>query len=162
MLEQINNKKGLRVCSVTEYGELEVLMPLFMQGFREMKKRQRFDRITEDGFVKTLLGVLGSQERNGIMVAFDERGPKGFGVALDDSGEFDDFKSLLLWSIYVIPGSGKGVAKGLYEAAERWAKERDYRFLDACNSRFTGSSFKFFEELFGMRRAQVIFTKEIK
>lgn len=161
MLDQINNTKKVVIRSITTYEELLVLMPLFMKGYEAMVKRSRFERTSKDAFVKTLLGVLGSQDRNGIMVAFDGLSPVGYGVAIDSTDEFDEHKSLLLWSLYILPRSGKGVTKSLFGAAQDWAKEKGYKYLDACNSRFTGSAYKFFEEGFGMRRAYVTFTKEI-
>ncbi len=141
--------------------ELQFLMPLFMEGYVGMNKKYAAFECGETGFVKTLVGILGTSPENGILVAWDGVDAVGYGAAMNDTPPYCDGKQLLLWALYVKPAYSKLATKPLFEAAEAMAKEQGYVRLRAYNGRFNGSSFNFFERVLGMRRLRVEFVKNI-
>jgi hypothetical protein len=150
---------SIRLVSTLE--ELTVLMPFFLEGFYAMEHRQKVFEVDKDGFIKTLVGVLNTTPKNGILVAFDGIDPVGYGVAFDDTPAYGLKKELLLWALYVKPQHSKFVAPMLFQAAEEGARERGYDKMKAFNSRFSGASYRFFEQLLGMRRNKIQFTKDL-
>lgn len=162
MLDQINSSKEVMIKHLDNLEQLEVVMPLLMEGYEQMRRRERFDCISREGFLKTAINVITKPWLGGIKVVFDEKkGPVGFGIAVDNTAEFDDKRTLLLWSLYVKPRVARRFTDALFRDAESWAKENGFHYVSACNSRFTGSAFKFFESRYGMRRATVTFKKEL-
>ena len=149
----------IRIIETVE--ELTAVMPFLIQGFHQMNKKQAVFYVDQIGFVDTLIGVLNTYPTNIIAVAFDEGLPVGYGVAFEDTPAFAKEKHLLLWALYAVVSHSKHVAPMLYTYAENWAKVNGYRYMHGFNARFTGSSFKFFEQTLGMRRAQVKFTKKL-
>ena len=141
--------------------ELQLVMPLFLEGYREMNKRYLAFDCDEQGFVKTLIGILGTTPKNGILVAWDGIEPVGYGAAMEDTPPYCEARQLLLWAIYVKPQYSKLVTKPLFAAAEEMARQQGYASLRAYNGRFNGSSFNFFERVLGMRRLRVEFKKLI-
>jgi GNAT superfamily N-acetyltransferase len=141
--------------------ELQECMPLFMEGFRAMNKRNKAFECDETGFVKTLVGILGSTPRNGIIVVYDDDEPIGYGAAFDDTPQYCEERCLLLWALYVRPEYSKRCSKVLFSAAEAHAKAQGYKRLKAYNGRLNGSSLNFFERVLGMRRLRMEFTKQL-
>lgn len=141
--------------------ELTVLMPLFLEGFYAMNKKQKVFEVDKEGFIKTLVGVLNTTPKNGIVVAFDGVEPVGYGVGFDDTPTYGVKRELLLWALYVKSGHSKVVAPLLFQHGIELAKLQGYEKLKAFNSRFSGASFRFFEQLLGMRRSKIQFNMEI-
>jgi hypothetical protein len=136
-------------------------MPLFLEGFREMNKRHKAFDCDEQGFIKTLVGVLGTGPKNVIGLVLSDGIAVGYGVGFDDTPTYCDKRHFLFWALYVKPEWSKLASKVLFEAGERYAKKQGYHVLRANNGRFNGSSFKFFEKVLGMRRNRIEFTKQI-
>lgn len=146
---------------VKSLDELQRHMPLFLQGFREMNKRKKAFDCDEQGFIKTLVGVLGSGPENGIMLAVAGDEAVGYGVAFEDTPPYCDEKHLLLWALYCKPDYSKLGSKILFQAAETWAASYGFDVLRAYNGRLNGSSFRFFEHILGMRRNKIEFIKKL-
>lgn len=142
--------------------ELQRLMPLFLEGFRAMNKRQKAFECDETGFIKTLVRVLGMREEDGgILVAEVDGSVVGYGVAFDGTPIYCEERILLLWGLYVKPEWSKLVTKPMFEHMEGLAEERGFVTLRAFNGRLNGSSINFFERVLGMRRHKIEFTKQI-
>lgn len=125
------------------------------------KKTKVFD-VDQEGFVKTLVGVLNTTPQNGILVAFDEDEPVGYTVAFDDSPTYGKVKEVLVWALYVKPRWSKVVAPMIMNRGVELARAQGYQRMKAFNSRFSGASFKFFEQLLGMRRSRIQFNFDIQ
>ena len=141
--------------------ELQRFMPLFLEGFREMNKREKAFDCDETGFVKTLIGVLGTPEKNAIVVALSDDQAVGYGVAFEDTPTYCEVRHWLLWGLYVKPDFSRLVTPLLLAEAERQAKLLGYSVLKAYNGRLNGSSINFFERILGMRRHRIEFTKQL-
>lgn len=142
--------------------ELQQFMPFFLDGFETLRGRHKLNmEVDREGFVKTLIGVINSYPRNGIIVAVDsDDNPIAFGVAFDDTPRFSAVRVLLLWAIYSRAKSRR-VAVELFNEAEDWAREQGYERLVAYSTRFSGAAFRFFEKDFGMRRSRVYYSKDL-
>jgi hypothetical protein len=152
----------ITVKRVETLAELQWLMPLFMEGFRAMNKRKKAFDCDEQGFIKTLVGVLGTGPDNGILVSYSDELPVGYGVAFEDTPTYCEEKHLLLWALYIKVEYSKLVTPALFGETERLAKELGYKHLRAYNGRLNGSSINFFERVLGMRRHRIEFTKPIQ
>lgn len=141
--------------------EFQVLMPLFIEGYHEMNRKQLVFDVDLDGYVDTLIGVLNTVPKNVIGVAFDDGMPVGFGVGFDDTPSFCKSRHLLLWALYVRRSHSKAVGPMLVRAAENWGKAMGYSVMHAFNARFSGASFNFFEKILGFRRSKIKFTKQL-
>lgn len=146
---------------VKDLGQLQRNMPLFLKGYREMMKRHKAFDCDEQGFIKTLVGVLGSGPKNVISLAIADKVPVGYGVAFEDTPPYCDQRHLLLWALYVEPAYSKLAGVALFDGAENFAKSSGYDVLRAYNGRLNGSSIKFFERLLGMRRNRLEFIKQL-
>jgi len=69
----------------------------------EMNKRYKAFDCSQEGFVKTLIGVLGTSDKNVIGVAYDGEVAVGYGVGFDDTPAYCEDKHFLLWALYVRP-----------------------------------------------------------
>ena len=103
--------------------------------------------------------ILGSQPDNGILVAYSDDVPVGYGAAMEDTPPYCDKRQLLLWALYAQPAYSKLVSKALFDEAAVMAKRQGYSSLSCFNGRLTGSSFSFFERVLGMRRRRMEFQK---
>lgn len=146
---------------VKTLAQLETHMELFHEGFVAMEKKHKVFETDWDGFVKTLVGVINTVPRNGIVVALYDGEPVGYGVAFDDTPPYAIRQVLLLWALYVRSGFSKIVAPELVEHACALARAQGYDEIKAFNSRFGGASFRFFEHILGMRRNKIQFTKTL-
>lgn len=151
----------ISIVNVTDLSELIRIMPLMLEGYDAMNKKQKVFDVDREGFVMTLFGILNTVPNNGILVAYDGIEAVGYGVAYDDSPTYSKTKHLLLWALYVRPLYSKAVRKMLFDAAEELAKEQGYDYLHAFNSRFSGACFSLFEKIYGMRRARIQFSKKL-
>ena len=131
--------------------------PLFLEGYRAMNKKRKVFEVDEDGFIKTLLNILNTQPDNGILVAFDDGEPVGYGAAFEETPAFAKRRELLLWALYVKPQYPGTVVTMLFEEAKQVAREQGYQVLKAFNSRFTGGMYRLFEDKLGMRRNRIQF-----
>ena len=147
---------------IKTFPELQRLMPLFLEGFREMNKRHKAFDCDEEGFVKTLAWVLGGDtDKNVIGIAWDGNTPVGYGVGFDDTPIYSKRKHFLLWALYVKPAWSKLAGKELFDGAETFAASNGYDVLRANNGRLNGSAIKFFEKVLEMRRNRLEFTKQL-
>jgi hypothetical protein len=142
---------------VTDIEQLTILMPLFIEGYHAMNKKKKVFEVDETGFVRTLVGVLNTQPSSGILVAFDDFTPVGYGVAFDETPAFATKRELLLWALYVKPAYPGTLVIQLFDAAKLLAAQQGYEVLKAFNSRFTGGMFRLFEGKLGMRRNRIQF-----
>ena len=142
---------------VTTLEELTLLVPLFVEGYRAMSKKGKVFGCDQDGFLKTLIGILNMVPRDGITVVLVDGEPVGYGAAYDDTPPFADHKVLLLWALYVKPKYSGDVVLQLFNEAKRFAKVRGYAEMTAFNSRFNGGAIRLFENKLGMTRKRIQF-----
>ena len=142
---------------VTTLEQLTILAPLFIEGYQAMNKRKKVFEVDQEGFLKTLIGILNTSPKNGIYVALDDDVPVGYGAAFDDTPAFAVKKELLLWALYVRPQYPGTVVAMLFDAAKTGAKEQGYEIMKAFNARFTGGMYRLFEDKLGMRRNRIQF-----
>lgn len=140
---------------------LEHFMGLFYEGFEAMERKFKVFEMGWEGFVKTLVGVINTSPRNGIVVVSVDGEAVGYGVGFDDTPAYSDTQILLLWALYVRSSHSKHIAPLLFEHACELARAQGYDEVKAFNSRFSGASFRFFEELLGMRRQRIQFNKKL-
>jgi len=93
----------IEIKRVETLGELQQNMPLFLEGFRQMNKRHKAFDCDEQGFIKTLIGVLGTGPDNAIALATVEGKGVGYGVGFDDTPTYCEKRHFLLWALYVKP-----------------------------------------------------------
>ncbi len=141
--------------------EMMELMPLFMEGYDAMNKKRKVFEVDEEGFKKTLLGVLNTQPENGILVLWVDGVPVGYGVGFNDTPAFAKHRELLLWALYVRPTYRGDMVEKLFADAKLEAKAQGYKVLKAFNSRFTGGMYRLFETKLGMKRHRVQFNLHI-
>lgn len=134
-----------------------MLVPLFLEGYHAMNKRKKVFEVDQDGFVRTLIGILNTLPENGISVAFDGDEPVGYGAAFDNTPAFAMRKELLLWALYVKPEYPGTVVSMLFDAAKEHGRKHGYQVMKAFNSRFTGGMYRLFEDKLGMRRNRIQF-----
>lgn len=137
------------------------LVPLFREGFQEMNRNKKVFSVDEEGFLNTLIGILNTCEKNGILVAYDDGKPIGFGAGYECTPAFCKERHLLLWALYAQRSSSGSASKMLFQAAEFWAKARGYHKLIAYNHRFSGAALKLFRDRFGMFQKQIRFEKDL-
>lgn len=143
--------------TVTTLEELTVLVPFFIEGYHAMNRKGKVFEMDVEGFVKTLIGVLNTPERNVIGVVKDGEALVGYGVAFDDTPPFAEMKELLMWATYVRPQYGGHVIVMIVEGAKDFARRHGYGMVKAYNSRFTGGMYRLFEHKLGMKRRRVQF-----
>lgn len=151
----------ITIVPVQTLEQLTVLVPLFLEGYHAMNKRKKVFEVDQDGFIKTLIGILNTTPKNGLFVALDGDVPVGYGAAFDDTPAFATRKELLLWALYVRPQYPGLVVVQLFEAAKQAAKEQGYEVMKAFNSRFTGGMYRLFEDKLGMRRNRIQFNYDL-
>ena len=142
---------------VTTLEELTVLVPLFVEGYRAMSKKGKVFGCDQEGFLKTLIGVLNMVPRDGITVVYCDGVPIGYGVAYDDTPPFAEKKELLLWALYVQPKYSGDVVLELFNEAKKFATARGYEIMKAFNARFNGGAIRLFENKLGMTRKRIQF-----
>lgn len=141
--------------------QLQSYMGLFREGFDAMEKHGKVFETEWGGFVQTLVGVLNTYPENGIVVVEEDGQAVGYGVGFDDTPPYASKKVLLLWALYVKPSHSKVLAPQLFEHACELGRDLGYDMVTAFNGRFSGASFRFFEQTLGMRRKTVKFTKDL-
>jgi hypothetical protein len=146
---------------ITTLSELEEYMPLFYEGYVAMSTKHKAFELDWDGFVKTMVGVINTVPKNGITVVLMDGVAVGYGVGFDDTPAYSLKQIMLLWALYVKPGYSKIVAPELCKYAFEYAKQQGYDEVKAFNNRFSGASFRFFEQLLGMHRSNVVFSKKL-
>lgn len=151
----------ITIAPITTLEELMTVMPFLMEGYHAMNRKQKVFDIDAEGYAKVMTGVLNTIPENGILVAFDGILPIGYGVAYNDTPTYSKEKHLLLYALYVRPEFSRVVAPQLVKAAEAMAQEQGYSVIQAFNARFSGASFRLFEQIFGMRRSRIQFTKRL-
>jgi hypothetical protein len=149
------------VKDVTTLEELEEFMPLFWEGYVAMSTKHKAFELDWEGFVKTMVGVINTVPRNGIAVVFMDDEAVGYGVGFDDTPAYSLRQIMLLWALYVKPGYSKIAAPVLCQYAFEYAKQQGYDEVKAFNNRFSGASFRFFEQILGMHRSNVMFSKKL-
>lgn len=142
--------------------ELTLLTPLFIEGYNAMNKKRKVFEMGPEGFITTLIGILNTTPKNGIVVAFDEDQPIGYGAAFEDTPPNAEKRELLLWALYVRPQYKGDVVKQLFDEAKRLAAVQGYKVLKAFNARFTGGMYRLFEGKLGMRRHRVQFNLNLQ
>jgi hypothetical protein len=135
--------------------------PLLIEGYHAMNKKRKVFEVDVDGFVKTLVGILNTTPKNGILLVKDENEVIGYGAAFDDTPAFATRKELLLWALYVRSNYPGTVVVQLFEAAKQNAKNQGYEVMKAFNSRFTGGMYRLFEDKLGMRRNRIQFNYDL-
>ena len=151
----------ITIAPVENLEQLTVLVPLFLEGYHAMNRKKKVFEVDEEGFVKTLIGILNTKPENGIFVAFDDGEPVGYGAAFNDTPDFARHRELVLWALYVKPTYPGVVVKELFDAAVTEARHQGYTVMKAFNSRFTGGMYRLFEDKLGMRRNRVQFNYEL-
>lgn len=146
---------------ITKLEELHACMGLIHEGFVAMEKHGKAFETEWEGFVKTLVGVLNTYPENGICVVCEDDVPVGYGVGFDDTPLYSTKRVMLLWALYVKPKFSKRLAPLLFEHACKVARELGYDEVKAFNGRFSGASFRFFENVLGMHRNKIQFTKTL-
>lgn len=147
----------MRYERVTDLESLATIAPLLHEGFLAMNKKRKVFEVDWAGFMQTLVGVVNTTPKNGILVVFDGATPIGYGVGFDDTPAFALQKELLLWALYVKPEYRGDVVVELFSKAKQWAKEQGYQVMKAYNARFTGGMYRLFEGKLGMHRHRVQF-----
>lgn len=137
--------------------DLVNLTPLFIEGYAAMNRKKKVFEVDQEGFIKTLIGVLNTTHENAILVAFDEETPIGYAVGFNDTPAFATSKELLMWALYVKPQYRGDVVVGLFQTGVEFARKKGYSAMKAFNARFTGSVFRLFENKLGMRRHRIQF-----
>lgn len=146
---------------VTTLEELVACTPLLIEGYHAMNKKKKVFEVDQDGFIKTILGILNTQPENGIFVARDNGEPVGYGAAFNETPAFALKKELLLWALYVRPQYPGTVVVMLFEAAKQKAREQGYQVMKAFNSRLSGGMYRLFEDKLGMRRNRIQFNYDL-
>lgn len=142
---------------ITNLEQLTVMVPLFLEGFHAMNKRKKVFEVDQDGFVKTLIGILNTSPTNNICVAFDDGVPIGYAAAFENTPTFAMKREMLLWALYVKPQYKGNVVVQLFEEAKRIGVEQGFDILTSFNSRFTGGMYRLFEGKLGMKRNRIQF-----
>jgi hypothetical protein len=147
----------ITIKEVTDIEQLTLLMPLFIEGYHAMNKKKKVFEVDQDGFVKTLIGILNTFPTNNICVVFDDGVPIGYAAAFENTPTFAMKREMLLWALYVKPQYKGNVVVLLFEEAKRIGVEQGFDILTSFNSRFTGGMFRLFEGKLGMRRNRIQF-----
>lgn len=64
--------------------------------------------------------------------------------------------------LYSLPSdNGEQLGKKCLACIEAWAVERKLKYIDVTNSRFCGSSFRYFEKTLGFHRKSITYRKEL-
>jgi len=138
------------------------IMPFLLEGYEAIQSKYKNLEVDRAGFVKTVFGVLNSYPKNGILYASDERNGNllGYTIGFDNTPHFSEQKIMLVWALYC-KGFNPKVSLALLRDGTEWAKEQGYTKFVAYSSRFSGAGFNFFENKMGLRRAKILYTKDI-
>jgi len=145
---------------VQGFEELTRVMPLILEGFEQMNKRYKAFDLTAEQYTKEMIRIT-SQYDECIGVCWVGGEAVGYGVVRDNTERFSDVRTALFYALYVKPKFSRKCSKPLFEAAEGFAREQGYTRVVAYNGRFSGSGFRLFEKVFGMRRQMTRFNKII-
>ena len=89
----------MKLVRVTTMAQLQTYMPFFREGYDKMCNKCNA-KFSLDAFVKTLVGVLNTTPKNGIIVAETDSGELlGYGVAFEDTPAFENKRRLLLYAL---------------------------------------------------------------
>ena len=106
--------------------------------------------IEPDTYLQTLLACM----KNGVVFAVRVDGSLA-GVCCAEGTDG-------ILALRIIPcDKGTGVAKDCITALKTWGSANFYSTLQASTTRFSGSSFRYFEKTLGFRRYSVTFTQKI-
>lgn len=144
---------------VRDLKEFASITPLLLEGYEQMNKRYKAFNLTREQYVKELIRIMGSENKNGLAVVWVDDRPVGYGAARDNTDLFSSHKVLLLYALYVKPEFSKEYKKPLFDFAEDFGRQQGYHEMVAYNGRFSGASFRLFEKILGMRRKMTMFSK---
>ena len=152
----------MKILIIEDFMELTSLMPLILEGYTEMNKRCKVFNMTAEEYTKELIRLVAGPSHEGVAVCYHDDGtPVGYAAIRDNTEVFATNKQMLFFAVYVQPKFSKQYRKPLFDFGEQVAVAHGYSEVIAYNSRFSGACFRLFEQVFGMRRQMIRFSKKI-
>lgn len=147
---------------ITTFKELEQWWPVIVEGLpglNEYAPEKR--RISSEYLLQvSLMCIEMGTEASLFGVITSKNGkPLGWVMVLENTLRFKD-KTCVVFAAYS-NGKCPGLTKGVLVQIEKWAKENEFKEIQAMSFSFNGSRFRLFERTWKMRRTAVLFTKEL-
>lgn len=135
--------------------------PLFAEGLENLNDFRRTNaNLQVDHFFKVVCRVVKQREGLVLRVLSKNEKPLGFGVAYGCSTEIYPERICHIYAVYSNGKNSKAISD-LLTSCQEWAQKMGFKELQACSSRFSGATFRWFEAKHGFKRAQITFKKEL-
>lgn len=149
----------MHVTHITSPDEVVKNWEIFREGLKVIKAYSG-ETSQEDNYLKMLM-ALSERKQTAWLGVVMQGGPLGYGVAVDSTPPFADYRTFTVCSFYHIPGQFEATF-ALMTAFEQWAREHGVHSYVVTTRRQSGPAIRCFSSgRYGFKKSYRAFEKQL-